>query len=445
VPATFRLAAVFFLIVVLLTFAGPVRPLSMSVQGWWLFTQRLGYGRLAMALVAAGLVAAAAFDVPVDPRIAYGTTLIGIGWGLVSASTRTDANSTVPPDQEGFVPPMVARSLTQLQKIRYQQTVTRGWSEALKLGALGQSPLSVERTTTGGETLARVPLTYPEIVAEFHEYTGDLVRDGKSVVIGIDELDKLDPDAAFRFMNDVKAIFDGHVPGCYYLVSVSEEALAGFEQRGLPTRDVFDTAFDEMLRVDYLTIDETVVMLSTRLIDLPRGVAQLCHALAGGLPRDVIRTLRMVIAAREAHGTTRLAELAALVCGQELASRLNAMRTELRHCREWVESVEIAKWADALALTDVATAETLPVTIPGSTLDLLRLHTCSYYHLSTVSQFFEKASGDDLEIAERAGTDSSIEMLARARQAMGASWALSWDDVSAFRQAWGLATLAQPT
>jgi hypothetical protein len=53
------------------------------------------------------------------------------------------------------------------------------------------------------------------------------VRGGEGrVVIGIDEVDKIrDSDRAEAFLNDVKAIFG--VPGCLYLVSLSEDAMAG--------------------------------------------------------------------------------------------------------------------------------------------------------------------------------------------------------------------------
>ncbi|WP_207780816.1 hypothetical protein [Caulobacter radicis] len=59
-------------------------------------------------------------------------------------------------------------------------------------------------------------------------------------MIGIDELDKLKSSKeAEQFLNGVKSVFN--IPGCYFLISVSEHALATFERRGLGFRDAFDS------------------------------------------------------------------------------------------------------------------------------------------------------------------------------------------------------------
>ena len=301
--------------------------------------------------------------------------------------------------------------------------------------------------------MARVPLTYPEIVSAFHAYAREVIDgfgEGRKgpLIIGIDELDKLSAEAAHRFMNEVKVIFDGAVPGCFYLVSISEEALAGFEQRGLPTRDVFDTAFDEMLRIDHLTIDGTVAMLGKRIIDLPRGVAELCHALAGGLPRDVIRAVRAVVAARATHRTQQLGALAEHVCAQELRSRLHGLRTELRQIPDWQDAADLADWAGKLRLDEISTLNCLPAGLlknaESPAMRLLQLHACSFYQLATIAEFFAKADENTLERAEVETGAAGIEWLAKARNEIGSSWALSWRQVSEFRTAWGWGVLADP-
>jgi hypothetical protein len=71
------------------------------------------------------------------------------------------------------------------------------------------------------------------------------------LVIGIDELDKMESDQTARqFLNDIKGVFG--VRNCFYLVSMSEDAMSSFERRGLPFRDVFDSSFDAIQRVAYL-------------------------------------------------------------------------------------------------------------------------------------------------------------------------------------------------
>ncbi len=261
-------------------------------------------------------------------------------------------------------------------------------------------------------------------------------------MIGIDELDKLAPEAAVRFMNDIKAIFEAHVPGCYFLVSVSEEALAGFAQRGLPTRDVFDTAFDEMLRLEPLSYDATVAMLAKRVIDLPRGVAVLCHALAGGLPRDVIRVVRATVAARDRTGRDDIGELAQLVCAEQARAQLHGLRTAARAQPDWRQVVAVVDWADTRTIDDVGGVATLPKEVddPAATA-MLRAHATSLYHLATVAAFLATAGSAERERVE-GGT--GVETLARARAEMTASWALAWRHISEFRDAWGMAVIDPP-
>ena len=58
------------------------------------------------------------------------------------------------------------------------------------------------------------------------------------VIIGIDELDKMSEEDARQFPNDIKTVFGQR--DCYYLVSVSEDAMSAFERRGMRFRDVFE-------------------------------------------------------------------------------------------------------------------------------------------------------------------------------------------------------------
>ena len=108
----------------------------------------------------------------------------------------------------------------------------------------------VEISNTEGVTLARSAWTLPETVRNLRTILADAARGSAGFVVGIDEVDKIeDVTAARRFVDDLKAIF--HVPGCFFLVSVSDDAIASFETRGLPFRDAFDSAFDEIVRVEY--------------------------------------------------------------------------------------------------------------------------------------------------------------------------------------------------
>ncbi|GIF62491.1 hypothetical protein Ais01nite_05260 [Asanoa ishikariensis] len=385
------------------------------------------------------VTAAQAWNTSPDTGFLWGPVFLAGCFGFETARRRWHAGFEAEPRPPE---PLAERARAQLRRIRYQQTITTGWVDAVKIGAIPKTPVAVEHTVSGGESMARVPLTYPEIVAAFHAYVASLTRDGAAVVIGIDELDKLTPEAAVRFMNDIKAIFEAHVPGCYFLVSVSEEALAGFAQRGLPTRDVFDTAFDEMLRLEPLSYDATVTMLARRVIDLPRGVTVLCHALAGGLPRDVVRVVRATVAARDRTGKDEIGDLARRVCTEQARAQLHALRTAARAQNDWRQVVAITDWADTRTLDNVAEIANLPKDIddPAATA-LLQAHATSLYHLATVATFLGTAGSDE---RERVETGTGVETLARARAEMAASWALAWRRVSEFRAAWGMAVIDPP-
>ncbi len=126
------------------------------------------------------------------------------------------------------------------------------------------------------------------------------------IVIGIDEIDKIDADMARRFLNDIKAIFS--MPNCLYLVSVSDEALEVFERRVLLGRTAFDSAFDEIIRVQPLNFDSCRHLLRRRIAGIPDSLIAFCQVMSGGLPRDMIRATRSIMDVC-AHGQTSITEI----------------------------------------------------------------------------------------------------------------------------------------
>src|SRR5215216_3452917 len=142
------------------------------------------------------------------------------------------------------------------------------------------------------------------------------------------------------------------VRGCYYLVSVSEDAMSGFEQRGLPFRDVFDSSFDAIERVGYLSFAETQSVLDRRVVGLPVPFQVLCHSLSGGLPRDLIRVARELVhqdriladyrrSRREPDRRTSLKELVEATVRAELEGKVAAALISVRGVpaeaqREWL-------------------------------------------------------------------------------------------------------------
>ncbi len=189
---------------------------------------------------------------------------------------------------------VVTLALALLRRIRYQRTFETGWGT--KMG-VAVAPITAEASSTGRRSSAEQVMTLPQAVDQLRDLLSAATTLSGKVLIGIDEVDKMaSADDAERFVNDIKAIFG--IPGCYFLIAVSEDAVAAFERRGMPFRDVFDSAFDDVLRVDHLDLVGTERLLDARTLEMPLPFKALCHSLAGGLPRDVIRLARHVFATR---------------------------------------------------------------------------------------------------------------------------------------------------
>jgi hypothetical protein len=148
-------------------------------------------------------------------------------------------------------------------------------------------PLGIEVGATAERSLARHAMTFPEVFDNFAKFLA-LAAQTRDVLIAVDELDKLEPDddTATRFLNDLKAAFA--IANTYFLVSVSEDTMSRFERRGLPFHDVFDSTFDEILRVEPLSLAEARQLLAARVVGLPYIYAALCYVLSGGITRDLI-------------------------------------------------------------------------------------------------------------------------------------------------------------
>jgi hypothetical protein len=362
-----------------------------------------------------------------------------------------------------------------LTRVRYLQTYTSGWSGTLGLprGSSGQ----YSRTSARAEQR----LTYPEVVGEFQEFAkdvaADLHRGGGQIFIGIDELDKIGtPDQAEKFLNAIKGIFG--IPHVYFMVSVSDEALASFERRGLPLRDTFDSSFDEIMHVGTLSYTESRRLLNRRVIGLTEPYVALCYCLGGGLARDIIRAARQVVHAGEifagayraaaadevdstaafvllqnASGT--LQPTLTAVCGalvrEELLRKSRAVaqaasniadgRTEaLQDCLQTVVR-SIIRNEQALKMVDIASrgaADEL------QSVSALRTDFAAYaYYCATLQEVFTDHldAGQVIRATSPGGGSGTFDALAAARHAFALDTQLAWQAISQFREAWGLKTL----
>jgi hypothetical protein len=319
---------------------------------------------------------------------------------------------------------LAAAARNHLARVRYLQTSTSGWSGTLSL-ASNSGQYSRSRAQ------AEQPFSYPEIVDEFRgfarEVSADLHRHGDRVFVGIDELDKIGtPERAERFLNEIKGIFG--IPHMYFMVSVSDDALTAFERRGLPLRDAFDSSFDEIIYVGPLSYVESRRLLYRRVIGLTEPYVALCHCLAGGLARDLIRAARQVTRASTLtdgnqsslsdqdelnvdssteflllrHATVQqtpaLSTVCAAVVREELRRKTRAVAQVVSsigpgHAREFQDALHgivryVVQGAPAIKIVDIACQ---PMDGQSDALTRLRLDFAAYaYYCATLQDVFRR-------------------------------------------------------
>src|SRR5207249_4063444 len=88
-----------------------------------------------------------------------------------------------------------------------------------------------------------------------------------------------------------------------------------------PFRDTFDSSFDDVVYVDYLSLATSKLVLSRRVIGLPIPFVCFCHCLSGGLARDLIRVCRDLL---ERAQTGEVPNEAALLFGALVAADLQS-------------------------------------------------------------------------------------------------------------------------
>jgi hypothetical protein len=360
--------------------------------------------------------------------------------------------------------PLGTTAKRHLASLRFQQSYTSGWSGALKL------PFGLEGGISDAQTLARNQRSLPEVVQDFREFLQLITTEYGRVVIAIDELDKLESDdKAHMFLNEIKAIFG--VSRVFYLVSVSENAISAFERRGLPFRDVFDSSFDTIVHVNYLTLTESKRLLKRRTTRIPEPFLCLCHSLSGGLPRDLIRigrsmlevaakesvrdlkTLACQVVARDVRGKARAMSIAAsklpsglahtefmshltdlftasiddaslLALAEELLERADGLRGNAMS-RQDGDSANPSEKVSSLALSDMGTEFGLYLAYVATVLDIVSLA--------------ESADDRSAYESDRPAGLNVFDELASIRQGLAVSTAVGRERLQKFRLARGLA------
>ncbi|WP_410616499.1 hypothetical protein [Amycolatopsis sp. lyj-109] len=337
-----------------------------------------------------------------------------------------------------------------LRRIRFQQSLSLERSVAVK-AATGGAGLDVGGKR--GETWQERPKTYPEIVADLRAFLA-AAAEQFVVVVGVDELDKLrSHEDVEAFLNDIKGVFG--TPGCFFLVSVSEDAAAGFERRGVPFRDVFDSAFDDVISVQHLDLRSARKILHGLLLGWTEPFVGLCYVLSGGLPRDLRRIARELVSHRDEADGIELGTAALAMSRRELGARIRAIRHELMRDPfdpamidlltrvadlrpATVTRTDLMRWHDEL--TAWASSATPPGEPAPTAVRLCSELAALSLLAATVLAFFDQDSNPDrIREAERPDVGArSLAVLAVARRTLAQSPGLSLAYTGRFRAAWGL-------
>jgi hypothetical protein len=213
---------------------------------------------------------------------------------------------------------IAGRTQRHLEELRFQRTYSSSWGPTLTSASF------LSFAWSRGRERAEQPAGLPALVAQFRAYSQQVAewnwdrnqdrsqvsskaqeqaqrpahgqgREGVGrVIICIDEMDKIrDSDRAEQFLNNIKAIFD--VPGCLYLVAISEDAMTVFASQTPAIRTAFDSAFDEIISVPPMEFPDARELLQLRTTGVPLPFLALCHVLAGGVPRELIRAARALM------------------------------------------------------------------------------------------------------------------------------------------------------
>jgi hypothetical protein len=448
--------------------------LIVTNHGWGSSSRTLA-GGLGLALLATGI-----------PALAF---LINAARPVKVGSASVPSPSPANDDTSSGDRELYEAAYSHLEWIQFQHSFGGEQSSTVKISGPSIIPLGMDIGGKRSADLTQQPSSYPEIVDDLRGFLS-IAAKTRQVVIGVDELDKMrTPEDVQSFLNNIKGIFVA--ADCFYLVSISEDAAANFERRGSPFRDAFDSAFDEVISLEYFDMTDARKILYGLLFGWTEPFVGLCYVLSGGLVRDLLRCVYELVGYRNKDDVIELSDAALALCRREVSGRVQAIRYQLV-CDPFAANVELLEriadlhpeeasarafltWHNdflngvnktvsedvSLSLSDIAPAdgaESMADTrqaateypmaskpgMPGQNATRLALElTASLLFAATVLEFFDPAKIS--ERLEDSGTMSpgpkSLATLAAARQALAQSPSVSLMLIERFRSAWKLGHL----
>ncbi|MFF5081718.1 hypothetical protein ACFY36_32105 [Actinoplanes sp. NPDC000266] len=339
--------------------------------------------------------------------------------------------------------PSATAAERHLQTLRFQSVFSR--KTGGKLALAGGFDLTAEGQVQRTEQLR----TYPELVALYRELLYEAAlerrRRGQRIIIGVDELDKIGSvDDAERFINDLKSVFG--VRGCYFLVAVSEDALAAFDRRALGVRTAFDSAFDLIIEVGSLNVTEAGKLLQLRGLSVPEPYLWLCHVLSAGRPRELLRTVMALATISSKRKMWDIAELAVELVAADSTSILRAqvraaelVATQQREAVRWIVQVHDAPMT--AELLEKACAD-MPLVDRTDPISPILVQTQAYVYLAaTLLRAFAEDPGTTVTRLGPVSGGPPVERLVQARSRIAAQPDLAWPAIDDFRRFVGVAPL----
>lgn len=284
-------------------------------------------------------------------------------------------------------------------RLKYAETVTSQGEGSVSGGGVGFK-------IGGQRTLSSIPLSEASLISEIETLSDRLAEEGYRIIIGIDEMDKLEAGQSTEdFLNSIKQLFS--ISSCSFLVSVSSSAWVRFVQRGVNVRDALDSSLDAIEQIGALDFLETRSLILHRREAMSDTEILFCYVLAGGFPREVMRCAQSIaISNRDAQGSSRtLNVLAARVLNMELDRLIDASRSAVSgwefHDRDrmfrrlddiavqWRATTNVPVIADAVCSATRGTNSALPSSHAKSEDEviLLRLGLMAQF-LSIIRQLF---------------------------------------------------------
>jgi len=427
-----------------------------------IFTSRsrriaIAVGAAAVAAAGIALVTIKATSTKIGPEVPFGIggLLIIGGTAIVAVMLRPRAPRRR--RDVGMTGETISRAADLRTRVEFTETYTRS-------SQLGISGSGLSLSTTGGTQLARIPLNEVDVVRELYALVRSAEAGGWQVVIAIDELDKMkDDDEAITFLNHIKVLFPIH--NCSFIVSVSENAWARFENRGIPFSDAFDSSFDEIVHVRMLRPRESRDLLKRRNTNISDAQALLCHCLSGGLPRDLLRAIRMLarVASHQpgsaATEPPTLGEVLDVLLAEDLSEKIAAFEIEAKaDTRKDVSRANLDSvtcWSDLWPdlkkterqLTDGRTVNDGGQAVPGPAARTLQpefqvymavLHTIrqAFCPQGPLAELERHGKGFDSELIEL-----GFDRIARARRWISTDVEGAWELLDEAREKLGLQPL----